>query len=165
MTWSYSGDPKTSDLDECRFWIQDTQSDRPLLSNEDITYLLDSYMPEYESILYVSAIACEVIASRYAHEVQVSADGVSVSIGDLQTKYQQLAERLRELYKNAVSSGGSVDTSDLLTDMSWDWTIPPFVFGVGHMDNVDAGEQEYGGINSAYASPYVGTPDPSEDLP
>jgi hypothetical protein len=163
MSWSYSGDPKTSDLDECRFWIQDTLVDRQLLSDEDLTYLLDAYMPEYQSVIYTSAIACEIIASRYAHEVAVSADGVSVGMGDLQSKYTQLAARLRELYKTGVTAG-SVDVDRLLTDMSWDWTIPPFVFGIGHMDNVDAGEQEYGGINSAYSAPYA-YPDPEAGGP
>ena len=41
MTWSYSGDPSTSELDEYRFLIGDTNPSEPLLQNEEITYVLN----------------------------------------------------------------------------------------------------------------------------
>ena len=33
MAWSYSGDPASSDKDAVRFWVQDTDSAVPLLSD------------------------------------------------------------------------------------------------------------------------------------
>lgn len=40
MAWSYSGDPTSSALDALRFHIGDTESATPLLSNEEINYVL-----------------------------------------------------------------------------------------------------------------------------
>lgn len=142
MTWSYSGDPSKSDLDSVRFWLQDTQQDRPLLTDEELIYLLDLWMPKYNSLVLVAAFAAEVIAAKFTGEVSVSADGVSVQVGELQQRYQQLAQRLREQYK-----ADAVDV-DLIDDVMWDQavdsSIDPLVFGVGFMDNYEVGRADYG---------------------
>lgn len=49
MTWTYSGNPGASLLDEVRFLIQDTNTDDQLLSNEEIEYLLDAYGDPYSA--------------------------------------------------------------------------------------------------------------------
>lgn len=41
MSWSYSEDPSTSKLDECRFIIMDTNSNQPVLSDEEIQFLIE----------------------------------------------------------------------------------------------------------------------------
>lgn len=43
MSWSYSGDPTTSKLDEYRFLIADTDSTAPIMQNEEIQYIIDTY--------------------------------------------------------------------------------------------------------------------------
>lgn len=43
MSFSYSGDPSTSPLDECRFILGDTNADTPILQDEEIAYLIDTY--------------------------------------------------------------------------------------------------------------------------
>ena len=74
MTWSYSGDPSDSALDEIRFLIGDTDTNDQLLSNEEITYLYTAY-----GDAYAAAVACVVSliskASRSAEE--------SKTVGDL----------------------------------------------------------------------------------
>lgn len=40
MSFSYSGDPTSSDLDECRFLLGDTDSENPILQDEEIAYLI-----------------------------------------------------------------------------------------------------------------------------
>jgi hypothetical protein len=74
MTWSYSGNPGASSLDEIRFLIGDTDTSSQLLSNEEITYLLNAYLDPY-----AAAVACVVSliaqASRSVEE--------SKKVGDL----------------------------------------------------------------------------------
>jgi hypothetical protein len=74
MTWSYSGNPGASNLDEVRFLIGDTDTSSQLLSNEEITYLLNAYLNSY-----AAAVACVVSliaqASRSVEE--------SKKVGDL----------------------------------------------------------------------------------
>jgi hypothetical protein len=74
MTWSYSGNPASSSLDEIRFLIQDTDTTDQLLSNEEIDYLSAAYGDPYSA-----AVACVVAligqASRSIEE--------SKTVGDL----------------------------------------------------------------------------------
>jgi hypothetical protein len=51
MTWTYSGNPGASDLDEVRFLIQDTDSTAQLLSNEELTYLIGAYEDPYSAAI------------------------------------------------------------------------------------------------------------------
>ncbi len=43
MSWSYSGDPSTSPLDEARFTVGDTKESEALFSDEEIQYMVDHY--------------------------------------------------------------------------------------------------------------------------
>ena len=74
MAFSYSGNPGASSLDEIRFLIGDTDTSSQLLSNEEITYLLNAYLDPY-----AAAVACVVSliaqASRSVEE--------SKKVGDL----------------------------------------------------------------------------------
>jgi hypothetical protein len=49
MTWTYTGNPGDSALDEVRFLIQDTNTNDRLLTNEEINYLIDSYGDPYSA--------------------------------------------------------------------------------------------------------------------
>jgi hypothetical protein len=49
MTWTYSGNPGASPLDEVRFLIQDTDTNDQLLSNEEINYLIGVYEDPYSA--------------------------------------------------------------------------------------------------------------------
>ena len=43
MSWSYSGDPADSQIDACRFLIGDTIASDPIMQDEEIQYLIDTY--------------------------------------------------------------------------------------------------------------------------
>ena len=144
MSWSYSGNPASSDLDQVRFYVSDTDSARPLLADEEIAFLLAQWKPAYDSPLYVSAVACEVIAGKFASEVNVSADGANVDSGSLQQKYLLLANSLRSQYRNLYAMS-SPDISELMA-LDWDPDLVPLTFGTGFMDNLRAGTQEYGNV-------------------
>jgi len=139
VSWTYSGDPATSDRDAVRFWVGDVDTTRELLSDQEIDFLLTS---PYDSVLLVAAQCAEVLAGRYAGEVSVSTDGTSVATSELQNKYEQLATSLRDQYKES-GAGLPFDSSSMWPD-AHDPSIKPLNFGVGFMDNAWAGSQSYG---------------------
>lgn len=156
MTWTYSGLPGTSELDETRFYIQDTDESFQLLQDEELNFLLTTYMPTYGHPFAIAAMACEILAARFARDVDTSADGVSVSMGQLQQRYNDLAQSLRDQFKE-VGSGSLAETLDaMFADIS-EFEIEPLVFGVGFMDNYKAGQQDFG-----YYSPGEATWNDSE---
>lgn len=158
MTWTYSGVPGTSERDEVRFWTQDVVEDRPLLSDEEIDYLLDKWMETANSVIYVAAVAAEVIAGKLAGEVAVSADGVSVNLSELQDKYMRLAIRLRDQAKlaldQAIDLPEDIHTHNAMIDAS----LEPLVFGIGFMDNWEAGRADYGNYKPGRARTSYGGP-------
>lgn len=141
--WTYSGTPATSELDEVRFWTQDVEQSFQMLQDEELDWLIATYLPVYGSPIAVAAIACEVLAAKFARQVNTSADGVSVSLGDLQQRYNDLAQSLRDQYHEL----GGANLADALDQMFSDvsiYEIEPLVFGIGFMDNYKAGQQDYG---------------------
>jgi hypothetical protein len=142
MTWNYSGDPAASELDQVRFYVGDVDRDNQLLSDEEITFLLDQWRDAKDSPLYVAAVAAETIAGKYVGAIDISADGVSVSQGSLTDRYNTLAASLRDQYK-ALYEGQGPMTEDMASE-GHDPSILPLAFGIGFQDNFYAGKQDYG---------------------
>ena len=153
MSWSYSGDPAASDSDQVRFYVQDTDSGRPLLTDEEIAFLLVQWAPAYNSPLYVAGVAAELIAAQFVGEVNVAADGVNVDQGSLFDRYNALAGSLRDQYKALY--GQNAPGLEDLADQAPDFTITPLSFGIGMDDNMWAGSQEYGSLRGPGHSYYV----------
>lgn len=158
MSWSYSGDPSTSDLDQCRFWLQDVDETFQLMQDEELDWLIQASDGLQAAPLYAASLAAEVLANRYAKEVSVSADGVSVAVGDLQERFNKLAENLRGQWHTVVASLGDYDFAGIVLDTNgWIAGLQPLIFGTGFMDNAAAGQQDYGyrdpgGYPKEYAS-------------
>lgn len=69
MSFTYSGDPSTSEIDRLRFLIMDVDSEKPLFSDEELQYLIDTYgnnedMLEYQ--LFMQA------ATKFAYSIKRS---------------------------------------------------------------------------------------------
>lgn len=64
MSWSYSGDPTTSQLDECRFTIGDTDINAPIMQDEEIQYLISSYGTNDNRLKYMLFSQAATIFSR-----------------------------------------------------------------------------------------------------
>lgn len=43
MSWSYTGNPTTRDIDRCRFLIGDTDEFAPIMQDEEILFLITEY--------------------------------------------------------------------------------------------------------------------------
>lgn len=157
MAWTYSLDPATSDRDEIRFLIGDTEAGLELLQDAEIDYLINKWADVFDSNIWTASIAASIIANKFAGIVSVTADGVSVNTADLSTRYAETAMRLRDQYKND-SVGGGIDIANLMYDAELDESIKPLLFGIGMHDNRWAGQQNYGGKRNAYDSDRVGAP-------
>lgn len=133
MTFTYSGDPAESDLDQVRFTVQDTNASFPLLTDEEYDFLVAEWMPRYSSLTFVAAVAAANISRKFVGLVSVSADGVSVNTSELAQRYRDLAMALREEYK-LEAIGGEIDLTN----------AQPGRFRMGLHDNLEAGLQDFG---------------------
>jgi hypothetical protein len=69
MSWNYSGNPKSSQLDECRFLIGDTDKDAPIMQDEEIQYLIDTYGTNKNVLMY--HLFCQT-ATIFARDIKRS---------------------------------------------------------------------------------------------
>lgn len=152
MAWTYTGDPSYSMRDEVRFLIQDVEFTSALLQDEEIDYLINSWMPKYNSTLFVAAVAAEVIARKFAGVVPVSADGVNVQTGDLAQRYRELAVRLRAEHAAAMAVSGAADIENLLVNAHFDSSIALLSFSKGMHDNPRGGGQDLGGWYAGWSN-------------
>jgi hypothetical protein len=143
-TWTYGGDPSANTKDGVRFWMQDIDESMPLMADSEIQYLVSQYYDATGSVLFVAAVACEVLAAKMARQVPVSADGVSVGVGELFQRYNDLAQSLRDQYKTTRSLDASPITGGIMVGERRDPSIQPLTFGTGFMDNYRVGRQDYG---------------------
>lgn len=118
MTWSYSGDPSSSTLDEIRFLIQDTNTSDQLLSNEEINYLSTEYGDPYSA-----AIACVLAligqAARSSEESKKVGDlSLTRKLGDRLAQWEALkrhleAERFRRFPAAPVVNPNAILPTDI----------------------------------------------------
>lgn len=142
MTFTYSGNPSESEADAVRFLIGDTDSEEPLLHDEEILYLSSIWTLQF-SIYWTAAMAAEAIAAKFAREVTVNSDSQTISTSELQQKYLTMAEGLRSLHRS-MPAGAGVDVGGMLRGEYYDPTVVPLAFGRGMHDDVEAGEQDFG---------------------
>lgn len=94
MTWTYSGDPAASALDQVRFTIGDTDTNDQQLNNAEINYLISAR----GSAALAAPYAAEAIAAKLARESDSSKSvgdlSLSKSLSARSEKYYALAERL-----------------------------------------------------------------------
>jgi hypothetical protein len=161
MTYSYDG-AGTTPKDDIRFLIQDTDPHNAgewQVTDEEIQWVYDTWYPLYKSEPFVASVVADTIAARYAREASYSADGVSISLGQVGDQYRMLAASLREQHKQSLVGGepdvgGMAPNEPLLPDTK------PFAFGKGLHDNIEAGPQEFGGVYPPDQTIYpVGMPD------
>lgn len=147
MTFSYSGDPSESMLDAVRFYAQDTNEADPLITDEEISFIIDHWSVVNDNPIYIAAVVCDTIAAKFAREIAFSADGVSLGLSELQNKYTELADSLRSQY-TAHEIGGGPTVGGLLAGERFDPSIKPLIWSKGMHDNREAGRQEFGGHNT-----------------
>lgn len=103
--------------------------------------MIGLWPPVNKSIFWTAAEVAERIAAKFAREVTVAADGVSVATGQLAASFTSLAERLRSEHDQYVASGMThPDFSNWDPfGAEWDPSTPPLSFQMGMHDNPAAG--------------------------
>lgn len=97
MGFTYTGNPKGSPRDAVRLLVGDIDSSDPLLGDDEIEWFIAEFP---ESHYWAAAMACETIASHFAREVSVSADGISFSGDQIGRNFFHRAEALRKMHRN-----------------------------------------------------------------
>lgn len=94
MTFTYSGDPSTSQRNAIRFLLNDTDTNTALFSDEELSYLIAEWLDTYE----VCRAACETLVSRFNR----LADSTSKSVGDISVSesYTAKAKQYQDLAKS-----------------------------------------------------------------
>lgn len=120
MSWTYSGDPSNSDLDETRFTIGDTDTDSQILTDEEVLYLFNKY--EGTALLYqLFTSAASHVAKNYKRA--------------LGTQSEEPLSRLEYYSSQAIKYENILKSSGL--------SIPQYahekVFKVGMNDNPPVG--------------------------
>ena len=94
MTFTYSGNPSSTQRDSIRFLLNDTDATDVLLTDEEIAYLIAQWSDTYES----ARAGAEIIASKFSRD----ADNISKTVGDLSISksFNNKAAQYRELAKS-----------------------------------------------------------------
>lgn len=136
MSWSYTGNPASSNKDLVRYLIGDTDSGDQLLQDEEIDFVLGQYaIVTGTPVVTVSAAAapaaecCDNIValySRTASQKEVGGTrGVKVQASNRVGQYEALAEKLRRKMAMVIYIGG-VSEADKEAYQSDTDAIQPF---------------------------------------
>lgn len=136
MTFTYSGDPTDSALDEVRFLIQDTDPSEPFLTNEEIAYLLAAYDQDVfgAAIAAVSSLIAQ--AARVQEESKSVGDlSLSVRSGARLAQWQELMKALKAEQFRRYPAAPVVNANSLLATADRETEEEKSDFVVGQMDN------------------------------
>src|SRR5690606_25432890 len=100
VTWTYSGDPSSTDRDAVRFLIGDTDTDDPQVSDEEIDYLLTSH----GSVNAAALGAARAILARYSRLVDKSVGDLRLSYSQRVSGYKTLVASLQQRVAMAVAT-------------------------------------------------------------
>lgn len=132
MSWTYSGDPKSSKKDEVRFLIGDTDSSEQLATDEEIQYTLDT---NGNDMWVAGSYIADAIAFRFSRMAD------SEEIGPIKINYTKRVEFFTAKAKNLAAKvyqfaqispyAGGIDVADVLaTDNDTSLVSPNFTLGM-----------------------------------
>lgn len=97
MSWSYSGNPASSEMNQVRFLVGDTDTNDQLVTNEEINWALTEGGP------YVAAaIVARTIAAKFARKADFEVSN------DLKVSYSKQADAYNKLADNLEKKSGRV---------------------------------------------------------
>jgi len=144
MTWTYAGNPAASNTAAVRFEIGDTDSTDPLITDEEIAYLLT----QNGTVSLAAVAACEAIAAKFARMVDKAVGDLRLSASQKHAQYLALAATLKRkgALKNAMPYSGGISIADKQANESdTDRVPPPFTitqFDVPGIYNGQSNEDE-----------------------
>lgn len=124
MSWSYNPTQlSSSQKDQVRYLIQDTDSSDQLLSDEEINYEIT----RSGSVRLAASRIARTIAAKFSRKVDESAGKVSKKWSQLSTQYYSLADRLEAEAEELVAPfAGGLSESGKDTYRNDDDRVDPF---------------------------------------
>ena len=136
-TYTYSGDPSASIVDEVRFTIGDTDDTAWYLSDEEITYLY-SKTPD---ILMASSNAVSSILAKVARYCEETVGDVVVKWQQVYANFEKLKRDIdstKSLESTGVYCGGISMMDKLEVDSNSDRVDPAFTRSFGTTHDTDS---------------------------
>lgn len=99
MSFSYSGNPSSSALDEARFLLGDTDPSSPIMQDEEIQYIIDTYGVGTNTVKYQLFSRA---ATLFARDIKRSLGPQSEDPTDRLNYFKEQAE----YYKKRIAIGG-----------------------------------------------------------
>lgn len=118
MAATYTGNPATSERDQVRFLVGDTDTKNFLFTDEEIDWLLS----EEGSPLAAAARACEILATRFAREANTAVGELRVDLASLSEQYAERAKDLRRRLAVAAARPQVRSTRDPMFRVD-QWTL------------------------------------------
>lgn len=123
MSWSYSGDPASSSKDLVRFLLRDTIESDQLLSNEEVDFLVATWVSPYEA----ARNGALTLMARFTRQADLSRSvgdlSISESFGGRAAEYLALSETIAD-QRNRLSpptpwvSDGNLQKTDVRVDLN-----------------------------------------------
>jgi hypothetical protein len=101
MTWSYSGIPSSTPLDQVRYLIGDTDVTDQQVRDEEIEWALT----QFSNIYHVASLVLRSLQSRYARMVDCTVGSISMSHGKKAEALKSKADEMDRLAKLNISVG------------------------------------------------------------
>lgn len=103
MTWTYSGNPASSDRDAVRFLVGDTDTTDQLITDEEIAYLLSVYS-EAPNAAVGAARSIAAKFARFSDQARTVGNlSLSESFSQKSEQYHHLADHLAGLASGITS--------------------------------------------------------------
>lgn len=135
MTWTYSGNPGASTLDEVRFLIQDTDTNDQLLQDEELNYLITSYGDPYSAAVAAVSALIGRLASLQSESKKVGDVSLTRVYGMQVAKYEALIKYLERERFRRFPAAPIVNANSLLPTDERSVEDEGSDFVVGQMDN------------------------------
>lgn len=103
MTWSFSGNPASSNLDHVRVLIGDIDTSDQLVSDEIINFQLTQ---NSNDVFLAAEAVCLGLAGKFARKVDTSVESVRVSYSNLYKQYIEMARRYKQQASSSSSASG-----------------------------------------------------------
>lgn len=128
MTWTYTNSPSTSERDEVRFLVGDTDSSDQLVSDEEIAYAL----AQEGNARAAAALVAESIASIFGRKADKSVGDLKISYRGQSEHYMSIAKKLRSASTKFASpyAGGISDSDKNTVEDDSDRLRPSFERGL-----------------------------------
>lgn len=137
-TFTYDGDPTTSDVNLVRYYVGDTDRDIAEVDDKEIA----SAIADNTNLKLAAAEILDMLSTKYARKSNVTVGQVSKAMGDISEKLDKRAEKLRtEAGKLAEPFfGGLTQAGKDTLNANPDDLKPRFTRG--QFDNPEAGQMD-----------------------